>query len=113
MRIRAAVPAGPDRTLARRGLRIETVELEPPRAEEVLVRVTSRGVCGTDRGCLHALEPSPTPGVLGHEGTGIVEEAGTGVSPVRPVRRHDFTDIDRAIDDGDAGEVVKPILHMA
>lgn len=84
MRIQAAVMERPDGTLTRRRIRLECVELEPPRAGEVLVRVTSCGVCGTDRGCIHGLEPYPTPGVLGHEGAGIVEAVGPGVSLVRP-----------------------------
>lgn len=84
MQIQAAILEKPDGTLTRRRIRIETVELEGPRAEEVLVRVTSCGVCGTDRGCIHGLEPYPTPGVLGHEGAGIVEEVGPGVTLVRP-----------------------------
>ena len=41
-------------------------------------------MCGTDRGCIHGLEPYPTPGVLGHEGAGIVESVGPDVSLVRP-----------------------------
>ncbi len=84
MKIQAAILDRRDGTLTRRKLSIESVELEGPRAEEVLVRITSCGVCGTDRGCIHGLEPYPTPGVLGHEGAGIVEEVGAGVSLVKP-----------------------------
>jgi aryl-alcohol dehydrogenase len=50
----------------------------------VLVRIVSAGVCGTDRGCIHGLEPYPTPGVLGHEGAGIVEAIGRDVTLVKP-----------------------------
>ncbi len=84
MQIQAAVMEKPDGTLTRRKITIETIEIEPPRADEVLVKVTSCGVCGTDRGCLHGLEPYPSPGVLGHEGAGIVEEVGRDVTLVEP-----------------------------
>lgn len=84
MQIQAAVMEKPDGTLTRRRIRIETVELEGPRDDEVRVRVTSCGVCGTDRGCLHGIEPYPTPGILGHEGAGIVEEIGRNVMSVKP-----------------------------
>ncbi len=84
MKIQAAVLERGDGTLTRRKLRIEALELEGPRADEVLIRITSCGVCGTDRGCIHGLEPYPTPGVLGHEGAGVVEEIGAGVSLVKP-----------------------------
>ncbi|MBE7245892.1 MAG: alcohol dehydrogenase catalytic domain-containing protein, partial [Actinomycetospora chiangmaiensis] len=83
MRIQAAVLEKPDGAVTRRTIRIEAVELEDPRDDEVLVRVTSCGVCGTDRGCIHGLEPYPTPGVLGHEGAGVVEAVGAGVTRVR------------------------------
>jgi aryl-alcohol dehydrogenase len=84
MRVTAAVMHKADGMLKRHKIELEEVELEPPRDDEVLVRITSAGVCGTDRGCIHGLEPYPTPGVLGHEGAGIVEEVGRLVSSVRP-----------------------------
>ncbi|WP_207461181.1 NAD(P)-dependent alcohol dehydrogenase [Azospirillum sp. SYSU D00513] len=84
MRIQAAVLERPDGALTSHRVRIETAELDGPRDEEVLVRVTSCGVCGTDRGCLHGQEPYPTPGVLGHEGAGIVEAVGRNVTLVKP-----------------------------
>lgn len=83
MRITAAVMGKADGLLTRRSIRLEQVELEGPREDEVLVRVTSCGVCGTDRGCIHGLEPYPTPGVLGHEGAGTVEAVGRLVDNVR------------------------------
>jgi aryl-alcohol dehydrogenase len=82
MRITAAVMSKADSTLSRREIKLEEVELEAPRADEVLVRITHSGVCGTDRGCIHGMEPYPTPGVLGHEGAGIVEEVGKDVRSV-------------------------------
>lgn len=84
MRIQAAVLERSDGTLTNHKVTLDEVELDGPRADEVLVRVTSCGVCGTDRGCLHGLEPYPTPGVLGHEGAGIVEEVGRDVTLVKP-----------------------------
>jgi aryl-alcohol dehydrogenase len=83
MRITAAVMEKADGKLSRHKIELEEVTLEPPRAGEVLVRITSSGVCGTDRGCIHGLEPYPTPGVLGHEGAGIVEEVGPDVTLVK------------------------------
>nr|WP_303652795.1 alcohol dehydrogenase catalytic domain-containing protein [Paludisphaera mucosa] len=73
----------PDGVLARRRIKLEKVELEDPREDEVLIRVTSCGVCGTDKGCIHGLEPFPIPGVLGHEGAGVVEAIGSRVSLVK------------------------------
>src|SRR3954471_3637854 len=73
-----------DRMIARRRIALEEVELDDPRDDEVLIRITSCGVCGTDKGCIHGLEPYPTPGVLGHEGAGIVEAIGTNVTLVKP-----------------------------
>src|ERR1700712_4503774 len=84
MRITAAVMEKTDGKLRSHKIALEEVELEPPREDEVLIRITSAGVCGTDRGCIHGLEPYPTPGVLGHEGAGIVEEVGRRVSSVKP-----------------------------
>jgi len=60
---------------------IEQVDLEAPRPDEVLVRIVATGICHTDlnshsgRGV-----PVPKPIVLGHEGAGIVEQIGAGVS---------------------------------
>jgi aryl-alcohol dehydrogenase len=59
---------------------LEQVELEPPRAAEVLVRIVASGICHTDLGA-HAGRGAgtPKPVVLGHEGAGIIEEVGSGV----------------------------------
>jgi S-(hydroxymethyl)glutathione dehydrogenase / alcohol dehydrogenase len=61
-------------------LSIEELELEPPRAGEVLVRMAASGVCHS---CLHAADGSwkgvPVPIVLGDEGAGVVAEVGPGV----------------------------------
>lgn len=84
MQITAAVMGKADGLVTRRKIALETVELEGPREDEVLVKVSSCGVCGTDKGCIHGAEPYPTPGVLGHEGAGVVAEVGARVTLVRP-----------------------------
>ncbi|MGC5013448.1 NAD(P)-dependent alcohol dehydrogenase [Streptosporangium sp. DT93] len=60
---------------------LRDVDLEEPRADEVLVRVVSTGICGTD---LEFAGFFPTPAVLGHEGAGIVERVGSRVTSVSP-----------------------------
>lgn len=57
------------------------VDLEEPRPDEVLVRVAAVGICGTD---LEFATFFPTPALLGHEGSGIVEKVGAHVTSVRP-----------------------------
>ncbi|RDI12359.1 aryl-alcohol dehydrogenase [Rhodococcus sp. AG1013] len=63
---------------------IGEVTLDAPRADEVLVRIVAAGVCGTDLGVQAGHIPFPLPGVLGHEGAGIVEEVGSAVTSVKP-----------------------------
>ena len=66
-------------------LSIEEVELEGPRAGEVLVRIVATGVCHTDAYTLSGADPEGLfPAILGHEGGGIVEEVGAGVTSVKP-----------------------------
>ena len=65
---------------------LRTLTLEAPRADEVLVRIVSAGVCHTDVVARAGDYPVPTPVVLGHEGAGVVVAVG-----------HDVTDI--AVDD--------------
>ena len=62
---------------------VQEVELEEPRAGEVLVRLEACGVCHTDMYTASGADPSGyAPAVLGHEGAGIVEKVGEGVSLV-------------------------------
>ena len=80
MRIRAAVLHEPHRPVS-----IEEVELDPPRRGEVLVRVAAAGVCHSDvRLADGELGERRWPMVLGHEGAGVVEEVGEGVTHVLP-----------------------------
>jgi len=63
---------------------IEEVDLEEPRAGEVLVRIVAAGVCHSDLHYMKGDWPIPKPAVLGHEGAGIVERVGPGVTRVEP-----------------------------
>ncbi|HZV93257.1 MAG TPA: S-(hydroxymethyl)glutathione dehydrogenase/class III alcohol dehydrogenase [Caldimonas sp.] len=65
-------------------LTIETVDLEGPRAGELLVEVKATGICHTDWFTLSGDDPEGLfPAILGHEGAGIVVETGPGVTSVR------------------------------
>jgi S-(hydroxymethyl)glutathione dehydrogenase/alcohol dehydrogenase len=80
MKSRAAVAFAPGEPL-----RIAEIDVAPPRAGEVLVRITHTGVCHTDAFTLSGDDPEGLfPVVLGHEGAGIVVEVGEGVSSVKP-----------------------------
>jgi aryl-alcohol dehydrogenase len=63
---------------------VEELDLEEPRADEVLVCVVATGVCHTDLIVRDQWYPVPLPSVLGHEGAGIVERVGESVSKVQP-----------------------------
>ena len=63
---------------------IEDVRIGPPTADEVLVRVLAVGICHTDAIVRDQYYPFPLPGVLGHEGSGIVEDVGVHVTNVVP-----------------------------
>lgn len=64
---------------------IESLNLEEPRADEVIVRVVASGVCHTDILIRDGVLPVPTPPVvLGHEGAGVVERIGSAVTKVSP-----------------------------
>lgn len=80
MKTRAAVawePAQP--------LEITELDLEGPKTGEVLVRLVATGVCHTDAYTLSGQDPEGLfPVVLGHEGGGIVEDVGSGVTSVQP-----------------------------
>lgn len=63
---------------------IESVRLEEPQSEEVLIRVVGSGVCHTDMIVRDQMYPTPLPAVLGHEGSGVVEAVGSDVTRVEP-----------------------------
>lgn len=63
---------------------IEQVAVEQPRPGEVLVRIAGVGLCHTDLIARDQFIPIPLPAVLGHEGAGIVEAVGAGVTKVKP-----------------------------
>ncbi|WNZ22925.1 S-(hydroxymethyl)glutathione dehydrogenase/class III alcohol dehydrogenase [Leptolyngbya sp. NK1-12] len=66
-------------------LSIETVQLQPPQAGEVLVEIKATGVCHTDAFTLSGSDPEGLfPTILGHEGAGIVVEVGPDVKSVKP-----------------------------
>ena len=63
---------------------IEKILLEDPRDNEVLVRIAGVGMCHTDLIVRDQYFPTPLPAVLGHEGSGVVEKVGEGVTKVKP-----------------------------
>merc|ERR1719414_2240262 len=70
---------------AKEQLKIETIEVAPPRKGEVRIKILSTGVCHTDAYTLSGADPEGLfPVVLGHEGGGIVESVGEGVTSVAP-----------------------------
>jgi len=66
-------------------LSIEEVEVQPPQKGEVRVKIVATGVCHTDAFTLSGDDPEGVfPSILGHEGGGIVESVGEGVTSVKP-----------------------------
>ncbi len=74
MRIKAAVTHAKSEPFV-----IEEIEIAEPKADEILVKITSCGVCHTDAAVQHQFIPVPLPAVLGHEGCGIVAKVGANV----------------------------------
>ncbi|ALV28465.1 alcohol dehydrogenase [Pannonibacter phragmitetus] len=80
MEVRAAVAVQ-----AGKPLEVMTVNLEGPRAFEVLVEVKATGICHTDDFTLSGADPEGIfPAILGHEGAGVVVEVGKGVTSLKP-----------------------------
>ncbi|RHZ45514.1 hypothetical protein Glove_673g47 [Diversispora epigaea] len=81
IKCKAAVAWGPSQPLS-----IEEVEVAPPREKEVRLQILATGVCHTDAYRLSGIDPegSDWPVILGHEGGGIVESVGEGVTSVQP-----------------------------
>src|SRR5215469_3366559 len=79
MKTKAAVAYGPGKPLV-----VETVQLEGPKAGEVLVEIKATGVCHTDQYTLSGADPEGLfPSILGHEGAGVVVDVGPGVKSVK------------------------------
>ena len=79
MKVRAAIA-----NKAGEPLEVTTVDLEGPRAGEVLVEIKATGVCHTDAFTLSGADPEGLfPAILGHEGAGIVVETGPGVTSLK------------------------------
>ena len=79
MKVRAAVAVEAGASLV-----IETVDLEGPRAGEVLVEIKATGICHTDEFTRSGADPEGLfPAILGHEGAGVVVDVGAGVTSVR------------------------------
>ncbi len=69
----------------RKPLVIEELELAPPKPNEVLVRYKAAGLCRSDLAIRNGVvSMPPLPAVCGHEGAGIVQEIGPGVTKVKP-----------------------------
>ncbi len=80
MDVRAAVAWEAGKPLA-----VETISIEGPKENEVLVEVMATGVCHTDAYTLSGADPEGLfPAILGHEGAGIVREIGPGVTTLKP-----------------------------
>ena len=79
MRMKAAVLYGVNQPYS-----LETVELDPPKRGEVLVKVGAAGICRSDLHFQKGDAAIDMPAVLGHEGSGTVEGVGEGVTLVKP-----------------------------
>jgi Zn-dependent alcohol dehydrogenase len=67
-----------------RPLVVEELELDPPKAGEVSVRMSASGICHSDLHAAQGIHPTSLPIVLGHEGAGVVEEVGAGFVGLGP-----------------------------
>jgi aryl-alcohol dehydrogenase len=79
MKIEAAVTRSKSAPMS-----LETIELESPRMDEILVKLVATGICHTDIAMRDQSYPVPQPIVLGHEGAGIVVAVGSAVGKVKP-----------------------------
>jgi S-(hydroxymethyl)glutathione dehydrogenase/alcohol dehydrogenase len=64
-------------------LEVADVQVQPPKAGEVMVRISSAGVCHSDLHVMKGDLPANLPVVIGHEGSGVVEAVGEGVTSVK------------------------------
>ena len=79
MRTRTAILYAPGEAI-----RVEEIELDPPKEHEVQVRLVAAGICHSDYHIVSGELPSYLPLALGHEGAGIVEEVGSNVTNCKP-----------------------------
>ncbi|HWD16597.1 MAG TPA: alcohol dehydrogenase catalytic domain-containing protein, partial [Casimicrobiaceae bacterium] len=79
MKVRAAIAYEPGQPLV-----VDDVELQGPKAGEVLVEIRATGVCHTDEFTRSGADPEGLfPAILGHEGAGVVVDVGPGVATLR------------------------------
>jgi alcohol dehydrogenase len=86
MKIKAAVLQAMGATppyAVSRPLHIEEIDLAPPGADEVLIKIAAAGLCHSDLSVINGDRPRPMPMALGHEAAGVVEELGAGVTDLR------------------------------
>ncbi len=67
-----------------RPLRVEEVDLDPPKSNELLIRIGGAGLCHSDLSLINASLPRTLPLVLGHEGAGEVVEVGDAITDIKP-----------------------------
>ncbi len=79
MKVTAAIATAPDTPFE-----FHEVDLDPPRDDEILVRIEAVGLCHTDLSARDRLLPIALPAVLGHEGAGIVVAVGAAIGKVAP-----------------------------
>ncbi len=88
---------------------VQELDLAPPGAGEVLVRLKASGVCHSDQNAIDGTAPTRCPAVLGHEGAGIVEAVGPGVTRVVP---GDHVALSWAPSCGQCSECVRELPHL-
>lgn len=79
IKCKAAVAWEPNKPLT-----IEEIEVAPPKAHEVRIKIISSGICGSDNSALNGIIHTKFPVILGHEAVGTVESIGEGVTKVKP-----------------------------
>ncbi|KAM4049034.1 NADP-dependent alcohol dehydrogenase-like [Anomaloglossus baeobatrachus] len=79
IKCKAAIAWEPSKPLS-----IEEIEVAPPKAHEVRIKIISSGICGSDKSALNQIIQTNFPVILGHEAIGVVESIGAGVTVVKP-----------------------------